>query len=291
MTQSLKDDVPDYSDLINPVLSALQLLGGSGTVDEIRNQVIKSFEIPDAIARVPHDREVSNLTELEHQLARARSYLRRAGLVKNSSSDVWVLKPEHRSIEKVDADEVIDRARNRYPSGEDNVSENLIHANEDTPSENGSSWKAKLRRVLTQELEADSFERLTQRLLRELGFREVEVTDRSGDGGIDGRGLLKVNGILSFHIVFQCKRYTGTVSTGEIRDFRGAMAGRADRGLFLTTGNFSREASNEATRDGAVPIDLVDGDDLATKLKNLSLGVETRVIERVVVNEEWFSKI
>jgi restriction system protein len=117
------------------------------------------------------------------------------------------------------------------------------------------------------------------------------VTGRTGDGGIDGKGIARINGFMSFHVLFQCKRYKGSVGSSEIRDFRGAMVGRADKGLFITTGTFTTGAIKEATRDGAPPIDLVDGDELAEKLKELSLGVTTELEPRVVVNPEWFKNL
>jgi restriction system protein len=156
----------------------------------------------------------------------------------------------------------------------------------DLPEED--RWKDKLNEVLTQQLSPQGFERLVQRILRESGFVAVEVTGRTGDGGIDGKGIARINGFMSFHVLFQCKRYKGSVGSSEIRDFRGAMVGRADKGLFITTGTFTTGAIKEATRDGAPPIDLVDGDELAEKLKELSLGVTTELVPRVVVNPAWF---
>ena len=134
-----------------------------------------------------------------------------------------------------------------------------------------------------------AFERLVQRLLRESGFVEVEVTGRSGDGGIDGKGIARMSGLLSFYVIFQCKRYKGSITPSQIRDFRGAMQGRADKGIFITTGNFTRDARKKATRDGAPPIDLIDGELLCEKLKELSLGVVTRVVEEVNVDQTFFS--
>jgi restriction system protein len=119
----------------------------------------------------------------------------------------------------------------------------------------------------------------------------VEVTGRTGDGGIDGKGLAKIHGFMSFHVIFQCKKYQGTVSAGEIRDFRDAMVGRADKGLFITTGTFTSAAIREATRDGAPPIDLVDGDHLAEKLKEFRLGVKTEMIEKITVDKGWLMNI
>jgi len=145
-----------------------------------------------------------------------------------------------------------------------------------------------LKNVLLN-LKPDAFERLTQRLLRESGFTQVKVTGKTGDGGIDGMGIVKLNGIISFHMLFQCKRYTGSVSAGEIRDFRGAMQGRADKGLFITTGKFSTPAIEEANRPGAAPIDLVDGDELVEKLRELQLGVVP--VNDYIIDEAWFLAI
>ncbi len=119
----------------------------------------------------------------------------------------------------------------------------------------------------------------------------MEVTKRSCDGGIDGKGILKLGGVLSFHVVFQAKRYTGTVGASIIRDFRGAMVGRADKGLVITTGIFSREAIKEAQRDGATPIDLIDGDELTKHLKELGLGVEVEMVEKITIDKGWFENI
>ena len=139
----------------------------------------------------------------------------------------------------------------------------------------------------------DAFERLAQRILRESGFIQVEVTGKTGDGGIDGKGIMRLSGLLSFHVYFQCKRYKGSVSSSQIRDFRGAMTGRADKGLFITTGTFTKGALTEATRDGAPPLDLIDGEQLVDLLKNLSLGVKTEKVqkEEVTVDQDWFLTI
>ena len=126
--------------------------------------------------------------------------------------------------------------------------------------------------------------------MRESGFVQVEVTGRTGDGGIDGKGIMRLS-LLSFHVVFQCKKYQGAVSASDIRDFRGAMVGRADKGLFITTGTFTRDAVRESTRDGAPPIDLVDGDQLANKLKELGLGIKKELVEKVTLDENWFKNI
>ena len=130
-------------------------------------------------------------------------------------------------------------------------------------------------------------------MLRESGFTSVEVTGKAGDGGIDGKGVVRLGGLLSFHVIFQCKRYQGSISPSVVRDFRGAMVGRADKGLLITNGSFTREARREAKRDGAPPIDLIDGEELVAKLKELRLGivVKKQVVEEVVIEESFFGEI
>ena len=156
--------------------------------------------------------------------------------------------------------------------------------------EEGIGWQEHLIAILLS-MDSHSFERLSQRVLRESGFIEVQVTERSGDGGIDGRGIIRFAGLIGFPVLFQCKRYAGSVTPSQIRDFRGAMQGRADRGLFITTGVFTQEAQREATRDGAPPIDLINGEMLVEKLKELELGVTSRQIEVVEVDADWFASI
>jgi restriction system protein len=210
--------------------------------------------------------------------------------LENSSRGVWSLTAKGNSADKINTAEIVKAVRNMdrpEPNKRTKKAESIeLDFGKDLPEED--RWKDKLNAVLTQQLSPQGFERLVQRILRESGFVAVEVTGRTGDGDIDGKGIARINGFMSFHVLFQCKRYKGSVGSSEIRDFRGAMVGRADKGLFITTGTFTTGAIKEATRDGAPPIDLVDGDELAEKLKELSLGVTTELVPRVVVNPEWF---
>lgn len=153
-------------------------------------------------------------------------------------------------------------------------------------------WEDKLLDVL-KSMPPDAFERLCQRLLRESGFIQVEVTGKTSDGGIDGKGVVRIGGLLSFHVIFQCKRYQGSVSSPLVRDFRGAMVGRADKGLLITTGTFTKDARKEAQRDGAPPIDLIDGEALVEKLKELKIGVlvKQKIVEEVIIDESYFGGV
>lgn len=221
-----------------------------------------------------------------------RTYLKKCGIISNSDRGVWALTAEGMTIDKIDPPQIIQKVREL---GSERKTPTSISSVADSPGtdepNDEEQWRAELHRILTQELSPEAFERLTKRVLRESGFTQVEVTGRSGDGGIDGTGIMKLGGLLSFHVVFQCKRYQGSVSSPQIRDFRGAMIGRADKGLFITTGTFTRDAIKEATRDGAPPIELVDGTQFADMLKELKLGVETQLVEDVSISTTWFNSI
>lgn len=286
------DTFPQYRDLFNHVIAALRDLGGSGTLDEINQRVIDQLGLPNDIVEQMHDPETSNQTELEYRLAWARTYLKKFGVIDNSTRGVWALTNKAEGIAQVDPREVV-RAVQSMNAGrrERKKTTPVEDAPEAIEDESQNDWRKKLFVLLTQNLTPAAFERLVQRLLRESGFMQVEVTGRSGDGGIDGKGIARIHGLMSFHVVFQAKKYQGVVTAGQVRDFRGAMVGRADKGLFITTGSFTKDAIREATRDGAPPIDLVDGDALANKLKEFGLGVGVRMVEEINVDETWFAQI
>jgi restriction system protein len=268
-----------YDDLFNPVLTALHALGGSASNDEIYEKLIEILSLSD---KEINDIHRGNQTKLTYRSAWAKNYLKRYGLLENSARKIWALTAKGIKTKKVDKNQIkrfvakLDKTDNRDTV----VSDIDIEL----------SWQEKALQTI-KNISPDAFERLSQRLLRELGFVNVEVTGKSGDGGIDGKGVIKLGGVLSFHVVFQCKKYNDKVSSPAIRDFRGAMIGRADKGLFITTGNFTRDAEHEARRDGAPPIDLIDGTELVEKLKELELGIGVKLVEEVIVDSEWFNAL
>ena len=272
-----------YDDLMNPVIQALKSLGGSGTIEEINNKVAELAKIPSEQLDVLHNPEKGGMTEIENRLMWTRTYLKRYGVIENSTRGVWSLTEKGSRIEKVDEKDVIRVVREHMKKNKQESSDN-----DDEPN-NTIEWQEELLDVILK-MSPSAFERLIQRLLRESGFVQVEVTGQSGDGGIDGHGILRLGGLLSFHVIFQAKRWKGAVGSSQVRDFRGAMVGRADKGLLITTGAFTKDAIKEATRDGAPAIDLVDGDQLVEKLKQLSLGVSTKKmeIEQVSIEQKWF---
>ncbi len=290
----MSNQMPTFDSLMNPLLDALSVLGGSGSIDEIYEKVLELEKIDEQISSVPHNPEKSNQTEVAYRLAWARTYLKGYGFLENSSRGVWALTKLAKEQKHVSPQEVVKKVRETHKAAtrqkhKKSKNEKIELDDIDTPETQG--WHEELYHVLTKEISPDAFERLTQRLLRESGFIQVEVTGRTGDGGIDGKGIARIHGFMSFHVIFQCKKYQGAVSAGDIRDFRGAMVGRADKGLFITTGTFTAAAVKEATRDGAPPIDLVDGEKLAEKLKEFQLGIKTQMIEKVTIDKDWFTNL
>ncbi len=270
----------------DPVILALKSLGGSGTNEEIISTVAEIVNIPADQLGILHNPEKGGLTEIEYRLMWTRTYLKTYGIIDNSTRGVWSFTEKGLSVDKVDSDEVVMFVRQlsrKQKKTTDNSS--------DSPEET-SKWQEQLLDILSG-MPPAVFERLILRVLREAGFIEVQVTGRPGDGGIDGHGILRLGNLLGFHVIFQAKRWKGSVGPHEVRDFRGAMVGRADKGLLITTGSFTREAQKEASRDGATAIDLVDGDQFVEMLKLYSQGVSTKKIEveQVSIDQNWFQGI
>lgn len=272
--------IPKYDDLFNPILQALKLLGGSGRNDEIEEKVAEILKLSD---KEVSDIHRGNRTKLSYRSAWARNYLKRYGLIENSQRGVWSLTPKGlntNSVDKSIVNQIVKNLAKGLPVSETVESEEI----EDL------KWEEELLEVI-KAIEPVAFERLCQRLLRESGFVEVTVEGRSGDGGIDGRGIYKIGGLISMRVIFQAKRYRNNISSQQIREFKGTMAGRAEKGIFITTSNFTRDAKAEAIRDGSAAIDLIDGRALAEVLKNLGLGMKIEQQEIVTINKSWYEQI
>ena len=285
--------LPTYEELIIPTVKALVELGGSGSIEEINTKVYEIANISDDILKIPHGEEGTR-NEVEYRLAWSRTYLKKFGLLENSSKGIWALSKADINLDTLDHIEIVKAVRDKFKQTQTKDEQEKTNKElQDELSEevyDTEKWKERLLNILYN-ISPSAFERLAQRLLRESGFFQVEVTGKTGDGGIDGKGIVRVSGFLSFHVIFQCKRYKGSITPSQIRDFRGAMQGRADKGLFITTGTFTREANKEATRDGAPPIDLIDGELLCDKLKELKLGVDTKFTETIDIKNEWFNNL
>lgn len=271
-----------------PLLDALRELGGSGTPAEVVEEIANAMKLPDDVQNELLD---SGAPRFHNQVAWARFYLTREGFIDSSKRGIWSLTEAGRATTitqeqaraifqkwvKVFA-EARRRRKDEPPEADDQVAEETAAP---------SNYRDALLETLLG-LPAPGFERFCQRLLRESGFVQVVVTGRSGDGGLDGYGTLQVNPLVSFKVLFQCKRYSGSVTPAQVRDFRGAMQGRADKGIILTTGTFTADARKEASRDGVPPIELVDAPKMLDMFVQLELGlkpVTTYEIDPAFFNE------
>lgn len=275
---------PSFHAFFVPIVQSLRVRGGSATIDELEEAVAATANLSEEQRSQLHGD--GPRTEFSYRLAWARTYLKKGGALDNSERGVWHLTPAgyEMSDEQIQNIKYQVQQQNREARALAVAQAEPADEEEENEIEDAAlSWKERLLETLLA-MEPSAFERLCQRLLRESGFVKVEVSGRSGDGGIDGTGVLRLN-LLSFQVLFQSKRYRGSVGSSVVRDFRGAMVGRADKGLIITTGTFTADARKEATRDGAPAIDLVDGDALCDLLKALRIGVKVETIESVSVDQ------
>ena len=238
---------PRWRELLKPTIDALKELDGSGRINELNERIILNLDLPDIIVDYSHGVNSSS-TEVEYQLAWARTALKHLDLVLNTINGVW----------------------------------------EEVLKEKSEGDRRKSLKKILMTINPYNFEKLAQLVLRESGFMEVEITKKSGDGGFDGKGILRLNNLISMPIIFECKRYTNPIGAEKMRNFRGAMEGRAKRGLYITTSTFSRGAREEATREGAGLIDLIDGEAFIELIKELGLGVSVKQVEKVEIDKDWF---
>lgn len=272
---------PKFTQHFIPLIESLREMGGSASAYEATDAVIERERIPEKELEKTNKNGGSNV---RNAIAWARLYLVYSGHIDSSARGVWRLT-ERGLQEDISMLNPVELFKSVQRSRKDD-SDNSPTSKATTESEVGAEEKilaAEETRLLPvlKSLSPEGFERLCQRLLREHGFQNVKVTGRTGDGGIDGEGILEINPLLSFKVIFQCKRYQGSVGSSMIRDFRGAMIGRADKGIFLTTGNFTMDAKKEAVRDGTNPIELVDGEKLVRMFEHLELGLKPRTVYEV----------
>jgi len=269
---------PQFVRYFAPVLDALRSLGDSGTPEEVVERVAKDLNLADAVL---NELLPSGEPRYRHHVHWARFYLVKEGLLERSRRGVWSLSesgretsltPEQSQAIFAKWSRIFQEQRWERTEVVDGSSGAVVAPEAlDLPTD----YKSKLLKII-QDLTPSGFERLSQRILREAGFSHVEVTGRSGDGGIDGSGTLQLNTLVSIKVLFQCKRYKDSISPSQIRDFRGAMQGRADKGIVITTGSFTTEARREASRDGVPTIELIDGIRLIEMLETLQLGLVPR---------------
>lgn len=279
---------PQFLRFCIPIVETLQELGGSGRPKEITDTVLERLHISE---REQAQTLKNGSSRIRNQVAWARFYLAKADLLDASRRGVWALTEKGRTVHLTPnaVAQLFKDVQANLPTKDEqpNATDDVTDITPPTDPTGDSTSKRTLLDVL-KSLSPGGFERVSQRLLRESGFERVLVTGRSGDGGIDGHGILQVNPFVSFTVLFQCKRYAGAVSASQVRDFRGAMMGRADKGIIITTGTFTTEATKEARRDGAPPIELVDGETLVQMFERLELGVKPKTVYEV--DEAFFEE-
>ncbi|OLD98561.1 MAG: restriction endonuclease [Cyanobacteria bacterium 13_1_40CM_2_61_4] len=283
---------PKFVSYFWPIIEVLKMLGGSARPAEVREQLVRTLNISeDAQA----DTLPSGLPRFDNQVAWARFYLSKAGIIDSSARGVWTLTEKGRALEQLNHQEAVELCyaihkqfhADRDPEPIAVTEESEMVAPQVAGTIGNENYQEQLIGLL-RNLPPSGFERFCQRLLRESGFQEVTVTGRSGDGGIDGLGILQVTPLVTFKVLFQCKRYAGAVTPSQVRDFRGAMQGRADKGIIITTGSFTSDSKREAVRDGVPPIELVDGDKLVTMVEQLELGLNP--IKSFKVDQAFFDE-
>jgi restriction system protein len=274
---------PEFVRWFAPLLDVLRELGDSGRPKEVGEKIAERLRVPDADLNRTNK---NGLSRFDNQVAWARFYLAKGGLIDTSRRGVWTLTEVGRQT-NLDHDGSLRLFQNvaKMFQNEQGDAESADESPAPEEKPEAQPFREEMVRIL-HALSPDGFERLCKLILREVGFEEVTVTGQTGDGGIDGFGVLRTNRLITDRVLFQCKRHTKQVSPTYIRDFRGAMANRANRGIFLATSTFSVEARREASREGAAPIELVDLDGLISLLTDLGLGVTTRTT--FAVDESFF---
>lgn len=278
---------PEFLKYVNPVLMTLQANGGAGNSSNVIEQIIEQLGITDEELE---EATSNGQSRIRNQIQWARFYLFKAGLIDNAQRGTWRLTNEGLEKNLSDEDvytlfkgvqESVKKSSTDSPKKVDIKSEEKF---EETATEDEEHTIGLLN--IIQNLPAAGFEKLCKRLLTEIGINDITITGGSGDQGIDGKGLVKLNDVVSLNIVFQCKRYKETVSPHHVRDFRGAMQGRGEKGLIITTGRFTKEAKNEANRDGVTPIELIDGDRLVELFEKHHLGLKPVIVFEI--DHEFF---
>ena len=287
-------EIPPYSELLWPALVALRGLGGAAKLEEIDEAVIEAENFSEDQMGLLH--KDGPRSEVEYRLAWARTYLKSMGIFANPSRGTWTVTEFGKAVKESEIEPLRRRYLKKLAEDRKKKGQAATEAGADPElagagGEETDDWREELLAVLLK-MDPSGFEHLARRLLRAAGFINTSVTGGAGDGGIDGVGVYRLS-LVSFPVYFQCKRYKGTVGPEKVRDFRGAMQGRGDKGLLITTGTFTAEATKEATRDGAPPIDLIDGERLCDLLKQHQLGVQTtqRTIEDVHIQAEFFQTL
>jgi restriction system protein len=270
---------PQFLIYIRPLVEVLRNSGGSGSTADIIDQVIDHMNIPDEEVEQTIS---SGASRVRNSIQWARMYLVKADLMDSSQRGIWKLTEKgydaDLSVDSVYA--MFKKVQSTFQQEKKDKVEDVTEEPDDIVVEDEAHGETLLN--ILKNLTPDGFEKICKRLLSEVGIHDVQVTGGAGDHGIDGTGVIKVNEVVGFNIIFQCKRYKDSVVPHHVRDFRGTMQGRADKGIIITTGRFTAEAKREAVRDGVPPIELIDGERLVSLFEKYKLGLKPKVVYDVV---------
>lgn len=270
---------PQFLNYVKPLVEVLRNIGGSGPTADVIDQVISYMKIPDAVVE---ETISSGASRVRNQIQWARMYLVKADLMDSSQRGIWKLteKGFETEITEVSVYDLFKKVQGSFAEEPKKQESTPVEEIEEEIVADEAHGEALLN--ILKNLSPAGFERICKRLLSEVGIHDVQITGGSGDQGIDGTGVIKVNEVVGFTIIFQCKRYKDSVAPHHVRDFRGTMQGRADKGIVITTGRFTSEAKKEAVRDGVPPIELIDGERLVSLFEKYQLGLKPKIVYDLV---------
>ncbi|WP_200874850.1 restriction endonuclease [Desulfonatronum thiodismutans] len=295
MNTDKKKRKAEFVQWMGPLLDALRELGDTATPQEASDLIAQRCGVPDA---KKEELTESGIARFHNQVCWARQYLVWEGLISSARRGIWTLTERGKKTRLTEAEgrdifkkwvNIHTQRRKAKEQGascasetQEDISAKPPEAECDDPLVGQGDAPTEMEEVklldVLRRMTPKGFEKFCKYLLRVYGFEKVEVTPDGKDGGVDGYGVLQLNPFVSFKVIFQCKRYTGTVSRAQVGDLRNAMLGRADKGIMITTGIFSEDAKREATREGAPPIELIDGNRLVAMLEKEEIGVVPRTV-------------
>jgi restriction system protein len=290
--------LPDSTRYIPLVIEALRSVNGLAKASAVKQWIAESLtakgeSVPDTIL-------TSGAQKFANDIQWARMYLVNAGLVepmKTAGYGNWKLTREGWSV-PLDEASVVAIYGATALKGKSQTNDTQEAPPEDPQQESlpgTESWEFVLKKILTT-LPDKGFERLCAAIMTNNGLLATKVTGQTGDGGVDGEGMLAIDdyGLIKAPVAWQCKRFNGSNNVGskEVRDFRGAIDGRAKYGLIFTTSSFTPSAEAEARRPGATPVELVGLDRLIDLMRNKKLGVDNSAdgSETLEVKTEFFDE-
>jgi restriction system protein len=279
-----KNGKTEFVKWFGPILDALRALGGSATPKEITQWIGEHLNISEKILSERYEK--SGVLKFPNQLAWARQYLVWEELLASSKRGIWALSPKgwDTKLDGVKSHEIflkwvkIQADLREGKQSETNVEEIIANQEENEPDGSNSKLQISLIEVL-QNLSPTGFEHLCGRLLREYDFENIEISQQSHDGGIDGYATLKLNPFVNMSVYFQCKRYAGTVPTEKVQAFIGVMETNkrsVEKGLLITTGSFAKAALDIEKNN--IKLELIDGEKLVEMFEEVELGVKPKTI-------------